>query len=67
MPGVDHVSPDEGIKIDQFVTSSRPNVPQNEGHLASQATDLTKSQPIELTTESILVELFSRVNFTGKT
>jgi hypothetical protein len=53
--------------MDQFVTSSRPNVPQNEGHLASQAIDLTKSQLIELTTERILVELFSRVNFTSKT
>ena len=53
--------------MDQFITSSRPNVPQNEGHLASQAIDLTESQPVELTTERIPVELFSRVNFTGKT
>jgi hypothetical protein len=53
--------------MDQFVTSSRPNVPQNKGHSASQAIDLTESQPVELTTERILVELFSRVNFTGRT
>jgi hypothetical protein len=53
--------------MDQFVTCSTPNVPQNEGHLASQAIDLTESQPVELTTERIPVELFSRVNFTGKT
>jgi len=38
--------------MDQFVTSSRPNVRQNKGYLASQAIDLTESQPVEFTTDS---------------
>ena len=40
--------------MDQFVTSSRPNVRQNKGYLASQAIDLTESQPVELTTDSTI-------------